>query len=585
MPLGTTCASNISDPLITYTIGRGRGEREVVNWFGRRTYDTSDVEAFLNKEIPGSSSKVNQGSVPERLDILSRAPANASLLSVTTDSVVLSMSPLVPSVFILIAMTAAESRGLYPVSVGKVLLNEDDMASMGLKTDVGGVDGKKEKSATSSYCVSIILFEGENAAYRAHGCLKHLFNELKTKMPRDSMTEDALMQRLNGLIRYEKIKRERGIDEFFAVTSVNKKIVKILERMTAPHLSHNDVEVVAALPPHCTFNLHAESAPVSAAIFIGRPMLEVFPDVLSKLFQECADDPLGINGKAKAEKMYTHQERPKGEVIGIKCYSTLPKQFSHVCSPHVIGAKPWPQTMEQIQKGPVLVLIFRLLETAGKIIEKCEKVRKHVGKLLNAKELQCPPDSFYDVYAYTDMDTVFRVLLDMFDPDELMPDSCCTWFKNMQWPIYLKSDSEIVQDIDPLVGLLSTSNQQISFRARKDSQKASAVRILSPRSLNVPAGLILNRQQSFSFIQFEIDWNYMKYVAKVLGMLGRDGFSIIGLSFPGVSISSSLGCVSLMIQNLSNSKNSRRIRDGNMYSAIKHKNLNTVGFKFTFPIC
>ena len=542
MPLGTTCASNISDPLITYTIGRGRGEREVVNWFGRRTYDTSDVEAFLNKETPGGSSKVNQGSVPERLDILSRATANASLLSVTTDSVVLSMSPLVPSVFIVIAMTAAESRGLYPVSVGKVLLNEDDMASMGLKTDVGGVDGKKEKSATSSYCVSIILFEGENAAYRAHGCLKHLFKELNAKMPRDAMTEDALMPRLNGLIRYERIERERGIDEFFALTSVNKKVVKILERMTAPHLSHNDVEVVPALPPHYTFNSHAESARVSAAVFIGRPMLEVFPDVLSELFQECAEDPLGINGKkANAEKMYTHQERPKGEMIGIKCYSTLPKQFSHVCCPHVVGAKSWQQTMEQMQKGPVLVLIFRLKETAGKIVEKCEKVCKHVGKLLNAKELKCPLDSYYDAYAYTNIDTVFRVLLDMFDPDELMPDSCCTWFKNMQWPIYLKSDSEIVQNIDPLVGLLSTSSQQKSFRARKDSQKATAVRILSPLSLNVPAGLILNKQQSFSFIHFEINWNYMKYVAKVLAMLGRDGFSVIGLSFPGVSIFSSYG--------------------------------------------
>lgn len=526
-----TFIASIADPLITYTIGRGRGEREVVNWFGRRTLSLSDVDL--------TDSDVKSASKP---DELSRQTASASLLTIARNRIVLSMSHLVPSVFISIAMAIGESRGLHAVTAGKCVLNEEDAMALGLRREDCGGNGVRDHVSKRSKTVSVLVFEGENSAYRAYGFVRHLFKKLNGKLPRDALTKDAVRETLNGLIKYEPIKQERSIEEFFGLVQLSKRVAKIIEKVTAKNLSNLDKEVIGALPSNWKLFLFPEVPRVSTAIFVGKPMLEIFPFILHELFKECLEDPFCVNTNASTERTFRQQERPVGELIGLKCYTNLSKQIAHVLSPFVVGAKPWTSSVDNLRKGPVIVVVFRLLDSIKYMEEKCNKICRHVCKLLNSKELHCPPDSYYDAFTYTDLDTVFRVMLNMFKVDELMPDACPTWFSSTQWPLYLSDNNAIVRRIDPILGLLSNTHQLKPFRSDTESAKypthSSRVRILSPLTMSIPAELILGKQASLTFIELFVDCNFSKYIPKILGILRRDSFDVVGLNFPSVSIHS-----------------------------------------------
>eukprot|EP00795_Rhopilema_esculentum_P016322 gene16322-7711_t len=522
--------TSVEDPLITYTIGRGRGEREVVNWFGRRIRQAADVDTKPGQPLQGTKSR--HSSLPEKLDLLSRAAASASLLSVVSERVVLTISPLVPTVFISIAMTLGESRGLRALAAGKVLLNEDDFSAMGLK-----LDNSESKVSRLNFSVMIILFEGESALHRVYGFKQHLFDTLNEKLPRDALTKDALTQRLNGFIRYERIKEERSIDEFFAVKQVNKRTVKILDAMTTPNLSQFGCEVIGRLPAKWNFYLSPEMPRICTVVFVGKPMVETFPQALGELLEDCVDDPLCINKRATTDKMYRQQERPIGEVIGLKYFKGLTRHLAHICSPHVIGAKNWNEVIANLEIGPVVVVVLRLLDTIKYLEEKRDKIYRNTSKLLNSNKLKCPPDSYHNTFIHTGLDTVFRVLLDMFNGEELMPDACHTWYQSTQWPVYLPIHHKFVHEIDSLLGILTNANQQDAFRDSKEStksmqQNSCEMKIISPTSLSIPAELILGKQCELSFIRFDTDCNYVKYVAKTLGILKRDTFDIVGLNFP-----------------------------------------------------
>ena len=539
---------SIADPLITYTIGRGRGEREVVNWFGRRTLSVADAELDVDN-VKRNTSKAQFSSLPDKLDVLSRPSASASLLTISTNRVVLSMSNLVPTVFVSLALTMAESRGLYPVSAGKVSLNGEEASLMGLKVD-GDEDSNLQNDCRNvklSQSVSLIVFEGENSIYRAYGFVRSLFEKMNGKLPRDALTKDAVKQILNGLIKYEQVKQDRSIQEFFGLVQLNKKVIKVLEKMTAQNLSHLDNEVLNTMPSNWKLFVLPETPRICTAIFVGKPMVEIFPFILHEIFEECLEDPFCINAKATTERKYRQQERPVGEIIGLKCYAKLLKHMAHVCCPFVVGAKSWASSVENLQKGPVIVLVIRLLDTIKNMDEKCHKINRHVCKLLHSNELSCPPDCYYDAYTYTGLDTVFRVLLNMFKVDELMPDACPTWFKSTQWPVYLSNNSVIVKHIDPVLNLLANTHQVKRFRfgsepESKSSTNPSNVKIISPLALNIPAELILGKQTSLTFAEFGIDCNFSKYIPKVLGILRRDSFDVVGLNFPSVRFNCSSHC-------------------------------------------
>lgn len=530
----------ISDPLITYTIGRRRGEREVVNWFGRRTLSLSDVD-FTGNDISQVSTKPHFSSLPEKLDVLSRLTASSSLLTIVNNRVLLSMSDLVPSVIISVAMGMAESRGLHAVSAGKVLVNEEDAMHLGLKIENEMNDAIRNETKPLSLHrnVAFVVFEGENAIYRAQGLVRHLFKNINGKLPLDALTKDAVKERLNGLMKYAVIKQDRNIDEFFGFVQLDKKVLQIIEKATANNLSRLDNEIINVLPSNWKLFVLPEMPRICTAVFVGKPMVEIFPYILNEIFKECIEDPFCINTNATTERKFRQQERPVGELIGLKYYANLTKHVAHILCPYVVGAKGWSKNVEQIQQGPVIVLVVRLLDSMKKMDEKCHNICRHVCKLLNSNELNSPSDSNYDAYTYTDLDTIFRVMVNMFKVDELMPDTCPTWFKNTQWPVYLSTNNAIMKRLDPILNLLSNTHKTNSFRHEiepsKQSIKPSQVRILSPLSMNIPADLILGKQVSLSFIEFGVDCNFSKYIPKILGILRRDSFDVVGLNFPSVS--------------------------------------------------
>ena len=533
----------IAEPLITYTIGRGHGEREVVNWFGRRILTLADADPVVDqaKEITSNST-----SLPEKLDVLSRHVACAGLLTITTNRIVLSMSHFVPTVFISLAMTSGELHGLHAMSAGKILLKEEDMLLMGLKTD-SGEDisvGNKSKIGKVNQSVSVVVFEGENPMYRAYGFVRSLFDTMNGKLPRDAMTKDVVVQTLRESTGYELVRQDRSIEEFFGIVQLHKKVIKVLERMTAQNLSHLDNEVMNALPPNWKLFMLPETPRICAAIFVGKPMLEIFPYILQVLLSECLEDPFCTNAKASTERKYRQQERPVAEIIGLKCYANLSKHIAHVCCPYVVGAKHWATSVENLRNGPVVVVVLRLLDTITSMDEKCRTICRQVCTLLRSNRLNCSPDSVYDAFSYTHLDTVFRVLLGMFNVDELMPDACPTWFKSTQWPVYLSSRSSVVKRINPILGFLTNTHQLHTFRSGIDAIKANPteVRILSPLEMNLPAELILGKQVSLSFMEITVDYNFSKYVPRLLGILRRDMFDVVGLNFPSVCLRSPFVC-------------------------------------------
>ena len=524
----------IAEPLITYIIGRGHGEREVVNWFGRRTLCVADAELISDdaKEITSKSS-----SLPEKLDVLSRHAACASLLTISPNRIVLTMSHFVPTIFISIAIADGESRGLHALSAGKILLKEEDMLLMGLKMESEEERiGSKSKIGKLNQSVSVIIFEGENPLYRAYGFVRYLFTKMNGLLPRDALTKDVVRQTLKESSGYEIVKQDHSIEEFFAVVLLDKKVIKVLERMTSHNLSHQDNEVMNALPSNWKLFLLPEAPPICVSVFVGEPMVKIFPYILQTVLGECLDDPFCINAKASTERKYLHQERPVAEIIGLKYYASLSKDIAHVCCPYVVGAKHWASSVESLRNGPVIVLVVRLLDTITNMEEKCRKICRHVSKLLRSKELNCNIDCNYDAFSYTHLDTVLRVLLSMFKFDELMPDACPTWFKSTQWPVYLSRESAIVKRINPVLGLFANTCQLQPFRFGMEASNPSLseIKILSPLDMSVTAELILGKQVSFSCMVITVDYNFSKFIPKILGMLRRDLFDVVGLNFPSV---------------------------------------------------
>jgi len=523
----------VSEPLISYTIGRGRGELEVVNWFGRRTLTLADTDV-ISDDVQKATTK--SSSLPDKLDVLSRHSACASLLVSSTNRIVLSLSHLVPTVFISIAISEGESRGLHALSAGKILLGEEELLLLGLKVDDVGENGVggKPRNGKCSQSISVILFEGENPMYRAYGLLRSLFDKMNCKLPRDALTKDAMVQRLNENCPYEQMKQDRSIEEFFGIIQISRKVINILEKMTAQNLSHLDIEVMNALPPNWKLYMLPETPRICTAIFVGEPMVEIFPYILKLVLGECLEDPFCINTKASTERKYLQQERSVAEIIGFKCFRNLSKHIAHVCCPYVVGAKHWASSVENLRNGPVIVLVLRLLDTIAIMEEKCRRICRDIQKHLRSNELNCSADSFYDAFTYTHLDTVFRILLNMFKVDELMPDACPTWFKSTQWPVYLSCKSAIVKRIDPILGLFTNTHQLQPFRACAEAPdvNSSDVKILSPLEMNIPAELILGKQVSFSCMEITIDNNFSKHIPKILGRLRRDLFEVVGLSFP-----------------------------------------------------
>ncbi len=522
----------IENPLLTYIIGRRRGESEVVRWFGRRVNSVSDIDISLPEENKHMTSK---SKAHDKNEVLSKGAPTSSLLTLCSDKIMLAISSLVPSVYIQAAIKMAETRGLHAVSIGKTLLCEDDLVTVGLKicSDDPDLPADRNKKKQSKYSVSLIVFQGENCAFRSMGLLSSLYKHLDRKLPRDAMTKETLQQKWNGLIKFDRVRQQRSIDDFFAVCPISKKITQILDHMTLPRFSHIDNEILNALPPSRVDT--ADMPRIQVVILIGQPMVEIISHVLNLMFSECVEDPLCKDASSVRNSPFLCQERPTAEIIGIKQFSSIPKHMAHVCNQHAIGSRPWLSCIRNLENGPLVVLVIRNVQMSVEISQHCETIKKHVAKKLQANELKCSSDSYYDAYAFRDMDTVLRIMLSMFHIDELLPDACSTWYKHTQWPVYLPRN-RLPNGLDSILSLFSNANEQRTFNETKRPNAADRFQVLSPLSLSVPASLILKSQKSLSFIKIQVDWNYPKYIAKILGNLSRDQFKIVGLNFPGVSM-------------------------------------------------
>eukprot|EP00794_Sanderia_malayensis_P011088 gene11088-12256_t len=531
-PGDKTFQTIITDPLLTYNIGKGRGESEVVRLFGCHIEKLSDIIEIENNNL----ITLSKAEMSERggHDVLHKTTPTSSLLSVCNGKVLLSLSSLVPSVFLLAAIRLAESRGIYPVCIGKCLVNEDDMITIGLRMvtqddNVIEEKNKKQLDMGRKNSVLLIVFEGENALYRSIGLVNALYKELNAKLPKETFQGAS-----TGLSNFEKMQTRRHINDFFSICPINKKIIKVLDHMTAPHFSPKDSDIMSRIPPSLNRAYIHESPDINVVVFVGEPMLEMTSFILRTLFSTCMDDPLCVQDETCGDEAFLFQERPAAEIVAIKHFSSLPKHMAHVCSRFHVGSRDWSNTVDNLESGPVLLLVIKWTRMPATLDVYCEKIRRCIGMKLKSRELASSVDSFYDAYTFSDLDIVLPIILTMFDANELTQDACRSWYKHTQWPLYIDRNSKLIRSLHSYLGnFLDNSIQQSGFKDNKQ-QQCNSIRILSPLTFNLPIDIILAMQQrSLSFIKFEVDNNFSKYIPKTLNVLRRDSFKIVGLNFPG----------------------------------------------------
>ena len=544
-----------TEPLITYNIGRRRIERELVMWFGKRITKSADVEVLVEKRQHEYSKKSKQTSnAPDKLDLLSGQSLDITMLSSCQNRVILTMTSLVPSSMVSVVLEQARSRGLSVLMLGKHLMSYEEVYMMGLRPRIlnGFIcperwkNHSSDKETNTSEPVSVFLFllEGVNAIYRAFGLLTSLISFLNKKLPLTSLTYDSLEERSNDVIGLTSVRRDRQISEFFSLCHVNSITVSILSQLSNINTQLICDQIMSKIPSDLGLFEGPRKKNYLALFLVGQTLIDVFPQILIELLQEFAESPIPDRTYPSPESGFVFQERPSCELIGVKHIPCITPSYSYEISPYVIGTTNWFRSTQNMKNHPAIVVILRCNEFDNRIHCDIPRFKKLVAKRIQArKNFESDSDFseplYNEIFCYRERNLVLRFMLNFFTYKELLPDSCPSWYRQTQWPVYLPENHWILRDVNPHLELFTKPSTTSGFRAvtRKAESKAltNGVTVLPPTSLSVPAEILLKRESSLSFIQIDVDWNFPRQVVKALLRLWRDMFSIVGLSFPGVS--------------------------------------------------
>ena len=528
-------------PLLKYTINPQRSHRQVVQWFGPRYKDASELKNMLT-ELK-SASKVSNNKNDKKKWAVGSCQCRLSLLNSFFSSAVLFITALVPSAFISFVISIALKKGLKLKMVYKTCCS---LSQLGLPEDKGDVfcysDNDKRKGAVTNRCMVsciLLLFSGRSAALRLLGLICKL-----TEILNNPLTGETLAPwMVDNMIKFNpshntsdnSCKLNSIPKEYFGVLHFNDHIKDLLSTSFKP-LKQHIVEDLYAILSKVQINFCKPEINLMALLIYGDEILKEVPTILRIIFSDCTYGCLNSWRQSVRCRPFAVKYQPPIEFLGAKYINSVSKlQASNLVLHEHFNAQ-WETELTELHGSNAVLIMLKAIDK-----RTVNQINETISKYILSSKFDRTTSNYI---AHIDTEYVFRLMFHFFEPNELHGDQ-------------LKDESQIAPFCLPdnhvlftvLDNVLDTHlHMQMLIKKKlpeknwekilpiSDLPTTNCVYQFSPSSLCFPLQMLLRGEKSYAGVSFEYLPHNIQTISKALARIRRMGFQMAALKFPSVCI-------------------------------------------------